>query len=61
MNLTVIFRNDAPMILAGDTPSYRSIQIELTPDQVIKLHRKEVGSDRGNTLYEDYSKCFLED
>jgi hypothetical protein len=29
--LRVIIRNDAPMIFCNDSPSYRSVEIELTP------------------------------
>lgn len=37
MTLTVIFRDDAPMIYAGDTPKYRTVVIDLTEDQATKL------------------------
>ena len=37
MNLTVIFRDDSPMIFAGDTPKYRTVVIDLTEDQATKL------------------------
>ena len=37
MTLTVIFRDDSPMIFAGDTPKYRTVVIDLTEDQAIKL------------------------
>lgn len=38
MTLTVIFRDDAPMIYAGDTPKYRTVVIDLTEDQISKLN-----------------------
>lgn len=38
MNLTVIFRDDAPMLYAGDTPKYRTVVINLMEDQVAKLN-----------------------
>jgi hypothetical protein len=58
--LTVIIRNDGPMIFCGDSPSYRSVQIELTQEQceAIKLHK--VGTTCGQDIYEDISKVFIE-
>jgi len=35
--LTVIMRNDAPLIYTNDSPTYRTVQIELTEDQVSKI------------------------
>lgn len=59
--LTVILRNDAPMIHCGDSPSYRSVTLDLTPEQVNRLLCRYVGSSGGVDLYEEVSKCFLED
>ena len=52
MKLTVIFRDAFPLIHLGDTPSYRSVQIGLTPEQLkaIKLRCET----------EEISSCFLE-
>jgi hypothetical protein len=51
MKLTVIFRNDSPMIHCGDTPSYRSVQIELTPEQCEAIKLRE---------HEEISRAFIE-
>lgn len=58
--LTVIIRNDGPMIHCGDSPSYRSVQIELTDEQVRKLELRCTGSTAGSPEYEEISKCFIE-
>ena len=61
MKLTVIIRNDGPLIFCGDTPSYRSVQIRLTHEQIETLKLEKVGTNFGKDVYESYSKCFLED
>lgn len=58
--LTVIIRNDAPMIHCGDSPSYRSVQIALTEEQMQKLRLNYAHSSGGNDFHEDISKCFIE-
>jgi len=60
MKLTVIIRNDSPMIFCGDSPSYRSVQIELTKEQEEKLQLKYIGKSGDQEYFEDYSKCFIE-
>lgn len=60
MKLTVIIRNDGPMIFCGDSPSYRSVQIELTPEQCKAITCKKVGTNCGKDIYEDISKVFIE-
>lgn len=59
--LTIIIRNDGPLVNAGDRPSYRTIQIELTAKQrdSIKLHHTHTS---GTTdYYEQISQAILED
>ena len=58
--LTVIFRDDSPMIFCNDSPTYRSIQIELTQEQTELLNPKCVGIHNGNKIYEAISKVFVE-
>jgi len=58
--LTVVIRDDAPMICAGDTPSFRSIQIDLTDDQRQSLSLSCTGTTGGTPIYETVSKCFIE-
>ena len=60
MVLTVIFRDDSPVMFSGDCPAYRSVCVALTPEQTELLKVKEVGVDRGNKLYESISNCFIE-
>ena len=50
--LTVILRNDAPMIFCGDSPSYRSVHVELTDEQWVKIKPKDEN--------ESISTCFIE-
>lgn len=61
MRLTVIIRNDAPMIFCGDSPSYRSVEVDLTQEQLNQIKLKKVGVNCGSDVYENYSKCFLEE
>ena len=60
MKLTVIFRNDAPMIHCGDSPSYRSLAIELTKEQCDALAVRKTGSSGTRIEHECISKCFIE-
>ena len=60
MILTVILRNDSPMIHCGDSPSYRSVQIELTPEQCEMIKPRWTGSSSGADEYEGISKAFIE-
>jgi hypothetical protein len=48
------------MIFCGDSPSYRSVQIELTDDQQEKMKLKYIGQSGGSEYTEQYSTCFLE-
>ena len=58
--LTVIIRDDTPLLFAGDTPGYRSVQIELTDEQVKQIQLKHTGNNYGQPLYEQISHCFIE-
>ncbi len=58
--LTVVIRDDAPMTHCGDSPTYRSVAIDLTPDQVSKIKLFPTSSSGGNVFHENVSKCFLE-
>jgi hypothetical protein len=59
--LRVIIRNDAPMIFCNDSPSYRSVEIELTQEQQNKLALQYVGANCGRQLFENISKAFFDD
>lgn len=60
-HLTVIIRNDGPMMLCGDSPSYRSVRVELTEEQQQKIARRRIGTQGDKALYEAISHCFIED
>jgi hypothetical protein len=60
MKLTVILRNDAPMIHCGDCPAYRSVQVVLTPEQCTAIAPRKTGSSGGIDEYEDISRAFIE-
>lgn len=51
MILTVIIRDDEPMHQCNSAPTYRSVQIEFTDEQVDKLSRG---------YYESYAQAFIE-
>lgn len=60
MKLTVIFRNDGPLIFCNDTPSYRTVQIELYDPQVRMLEPRHIGINCGKDVYESISRCYFE-
>lgn len=60
-HLTVIIRNDAPMLFCGDSPTYRSVQVELTQEQQEKIKLRVVGTQGNLDLLESISSCFLEE
>jgi hypothetical protein len=60
MKLTVILRNDSPMIHCGDSPSYRSVQVDLTPDQCEAIKSRWTGMSNGTDEYESISTAFIE-
>ena len=60
MKLTVIIRNDAPMVLCGDSPSYRTVVIDLTKKQKQQLELRETYRSGKIQYYEDISKAILE-
>ncbi len=58
--LTVVIRDDTPMIHCNDSPVYRSVSIELTDEQRNKLVLNCTGKTGGNAIYEAVSRCFIE-
>lgn len=60
MRLTVILRNDGPMVCAGDCPSYRSVRVDLTPEQCAAIELRHTHSTGGNDYHEEISRCFIE-
>ena len=60
MKLTIVIRNDGPMVYAGDSPSYRTVVIELTEEQKAKIILEETHSSGGTRFYESISQVILE-
>ena len=58
--LTVIFRDDGPMIHCGDSPSYRTVRIILTTEQVSALELRHTHTWQGKEQYEEISRVILE-
>jgi hypothetical protein len=58
--LTVVMRDDAPMIHCGDCPSYRSVQITLTDEQVKAIGLRPTNTVGTTQYYEQISRCFIE-
>lgn len=58
--LTVIIRDDSPMIHCGDSPAYRSVRIALTDDQIAQMKLAHTYTSGGVSYYEQVSKCFVE-
>lgn len=58
--VTVIFRNDAPLIHCGDSPAYRSVRIQLTDEQRRQLAMRETSSSGNHTFYEEISRIIME-
>lgn len=60
MKLTVIIRNYAPLIHMQEPVSHRSVQIELTKEQMEKLIMRRTHIDNGKDFHEEISHCFIE-
>ncbi len=58
--LTVIIRDNSPMIFLQDAVSHRSVKIELTHEQVEQLKLNWIGTSCGHDYYEEIAQCFIE-
>lgn len=58
--LTVIIRNDSPMIHCGDSPSYRTVVLELTDEQEQAIMLQHTGTSGRRVEHESISKLILE-
>ena len=58
--LTVIIRDDSPLIHCGDTPSYRHVTIDLTQEQMDAILVKATSTSMGKEIFESISKAFIE-
>lgn len=59
--LTVIIRDDGPLIFCGDSPSYRRVTLDLTDFQINRLHLQPTRTSGTEVFFEAVSQCFLED
>ena len=58
--LTVVIRDDTPLIFCGDSPSYRSVTVELTQEQRAQIALRYRGASGATEIFEEISKCFIE-
>lgn len=58
--MTVIIRDDSPLIFCQDAPSYRSVRIKLTQEQREALMLKSNGESCGNRVWEEISRVIIE-
>lgn len=59
--LTVIIRDDSPLINCSDMPSYRRVTITLTGEQIKKMMLEPTCQQGERVFHESVSKCFLEE
>lgn len=60
MILTVIVRDTTPLFME-EPIRHRSVQVELTDEQVKKIGLKHLGKNCGHDIYEEISTCFIEE
>jgi hypothetical protein len=60
ISLTVIIRDDSPIIFAGDSPYFRRVTIQLTDEQKEALKLRKVGIVGKEDIFESVSRSFLE-
>ena len=58
--LTVIIRNDGPLVCANSSPTFRSVRLALTEEQAKSLDLRFTHSSGGDEFYESIAQCFLE-
>ena len=62
MKLTVVFRNEMPMLAFNDTPTHRTVVLRLTDEQVAKLTPRSIGHyGPAGELRESIAYYILED
>ena len=59
--LTVIIRDDGPLVCTGDRPSFRTVQIELSERQREQMQLDYTYSSGGKEFHEQISQAILED
>lgn len=58
--LTVVIRDDSPMFHCGDCPSYRTVVLQLTDEQISALKLMESSRSGETIYYESISRAVLE-
>lgn len=58
--LTVIFRDDGPMICCGDSPSYRTVRVRLTEEQREALTPQTRYTANSVPIMEEISRAIVE-
>ena len=58
--MTVIIRDDTPMICCGESPSYRSVRVKLTMEQREALSLFANGYSGNTPLWEEISRVIIE-
>jgi len=61
MRLTVIMRDDSPMIFYQEPVRHRTVHIALTPGQQRQLEPRITGTNGGREIREEIAMCFLEE
>lgn len=59
--LTVIIRDDAPVVFCNSTPEYRTVRMRLTDEQREKIMLRANSSQGGNPVWESISMAIIED
>ena len=57
---TVIIRDDGPLICAGDSPTYRRVTLDFTPEQIEAMRVYQTATSVGKPIFESLSKMFWE-
>jgi len=57
--LTVVLRNNSPMLYAGDPPTHRTIHVPLTDQQLQMIEPLKVGHNCGTDVFEEIAMCFF--
>ena len=58
--LTVMLRDDGPSIHMQCAPVFRTVRIELTPEQCAKMAPRFIGTNCGRELYEEIATAIIE-
>ena len=58
--LTVIIRDDSPMVFCGDNPSYRTVSFSLTDEQCKLIELRHTGTSGKQEYHENISQAILE-